>query len=161
MLKYLWYVLRHRWFVFVECCRLGIPWRGIVHDMTKFLPDEFFPYANYFHGPKRKEWRDKTGYYKPTDTGDSAFDFAWLLHQKRNPHHWQWWILPEDCGNIKVLRMPERYILEMVADWHGAGKAQGKPDTVQWYEANKDKMTLHSETRFRIEELLQEAPNGD
>lgn len=25
-LRYLWYVLRHKWFVFVECVRLGIPY---------------------------------------------------------------------------------------------------------------------------------------
>lgn len=27
-LQYLWYVLRHKWFVFVECCSLGIPLQG-------------------------------------------------------------------------------------------------------------------------------------
>jgi hypothetical protein len=28
--KYLRYILRHKWYVFVECCRLGIPWRGAI-----------------------------------------------------------------------------------------------------------------------------------
>src|SRR5664280_1736204 len=99
--KYLWYVVCHRWFVFIECCKLGIPWQGIVHDLSKFRPSEFFPYARHFHGVGAKEWRDKTGYYKPTDTGDSAFDFAWFLHQKRNAHHWQYWIFPSDPGHEK------------------------------------------------------------
>lgn len=78
-LKYLSYILRHKWYVFVECCKRGIYWRGFMHDMSKFLPSQWFPYVNYFYGKKGsdiKEGRDETGYYKPTDTGDKAFDFA-------------------------------------------------------------------------------------
>ena len=110
-LKYCWYVIRHKWFVFIESYKLGIPWLGIIHDWSKFLPSEFLPYANFFYGSDAKQVRDETGYYKPTDTGNSEFDFAWLLHQKRNKHHWQWWILPEDDGCIKVLEIPNRYNL--------------------------------------------------
>ena len=149
-LKYLWYVIRHKWFVFIECCKLGIPWRGFVHDMSKLRPSEFFPYANFFYGKKAKSVRDETGYYKPSDTGDSAFDFAWLLHQKRNDHHWQWWILPTDNGGEKILMMPLKCCKEMLADWRGAGRAQGTPDVVKWYYKNKDKMRLHPITRLWI-----------
>ena len=153
-LKYLRYVFRHKWFVFVNACKFGIPFLGIIHDISKFSPDELIPYANYFYGKNKKNPRDKTGYYKPTDTGDEAFDFAWLLHQKRNKHHWQWWVLPEDDGGLKVLEMPERYRREMLADWRGAGQAQGTPNTKAWYEANKDKMQLGENTRKWIEAHL-------
>jgi len=61
--EYLIYVLRHKWYVFIECCRVGIIWSGLTHDLSKFLPDEFIPYANYFYGNNKKK-RDKTGYYK-------------------------------------------------------------------------------------------------
>lgn len=150
------YVFRHKWFVFVECCRLGILWAGVIHDWSKFLPSEWFPYVRFFYGPKGEpiKRRDSTGYYKPTDTGDAAFDFAWLLHQKRNPHHWQWWVLPEDSGGLKAMPMPDRYRREMLADWRGAGLAQGTPDTVKWYRANAEKMQLHPETRSWVEEQL-------
>lgn len=157
-LGYLSYVLRHKWFVFVECCKLGIPWLGIVHDLSKFRPDEWFPYVDAFYGDgdvRRAAIRcDSTGYYKPTDSGDPAFDFAWLLHQKRNRHHWQWWILPQDEDGLKVLPMPDRYRREMLADWIGAGMAQGKPDTCAWYEKNSTKMQLHPDTRAWIEDWL-------
>ncbi len=153
-LRYLSYVLRHKWFVFVECCKLGIPWRGFWHDWSKFRWDEWKAYANYFYGPQ--PIRDSVGYYKPTNTGDCAFDFAWLLHQKRNRHHWQWWILPEDNGGTKTLKMPHKYIIEMVSDWRGAGKAQGYGDnTLEWYNKNKDKMQLHPDTRAWIESELK------
>lgn len=151
-LKYLCYVLRHKWYVFIECCKLGIPVRGLVHDLSKFRPSEWFPYANYFHKPKQ---RDETGYYKPYDTGDKAFDYAWLLHQKRNKHHWQWWILPNDDGGVEILPMPDEYRKEMLADWRGAGRAQGYGDnTKEWYKVNRNKMQLHPETRAWIEKHL-------
>lgn len=155
-LFYLWYILRHKWFVFRAACRLNIPWLGFWHDMSKFLPSEFIPYAEFFYNPdgSPRQHRDKTGYYKPTDTGDAAFDFAWLLHQKRNRHHWQWWVLPEDCGNVKAIEVPLPYLREMVADWLGAGRAQGTPDVQAWYFANKDKMNLHPDTRKDVEIFL-------
>lgn len=150
-LKYGSYVLRHKWFVFIEALKLGIPWLGIIHDLSKFLPSEWIPYAAFFYGEKPSP-RDNTGYYKPTDTGNQAFDFAWLLHQKRNKHHWQWWILPDDSGGQKTLPMPDKYRREMLADWRGAGRAQGYGDnTPEWYEANKHKMRLHPDTREWIE----------
>ncbi len=41
------YWLRHKWFVFIECCNLGVPlWIAILHDWDKLLSDEWFPYAN-------------------------------------------------------------------------------------------------------------------
>ena len=144
-LKYLSYVIRHRWFVMLACWKEGFFWLGIFHDWSKFLPSEFFPYAEHFYGKNShhkdethtargiKTGRDETGYYKPTDTGDKAFDFAWLLHQKRNKHHWQWWILPEDDGGEIIMLMDYKYLVEMVCDWRGAGRAQGTPDDLAWY----------------------------
>lgn len=161
--KYLRYVLRHKWFVFLECVKMAydmrapmLIWRGVMHDISKFLPSEFFPYSNHFYGEGKsiKSGRDETGYYKPTDTGDAKFDFAWLLHQKRNSHHWQWWVLPKDNGGMKVMKMGVIDILEMVCDWKGAGRAQGTPDTLAWYRKNKDKMMLDDSVRLVVEFLI-------
>lgn len=101
--KYLKYVLKHKWYVFIECCKLGIPLRGLLHDLSKFLPSEFIPYARYFYGnypealtvyEKTYHWKMKT---KAVVKGD--FDLAWLKHQKRNPHHWQYWLLVNDSSS--------------------------------------------------------------
>ena len=149
---YLKYLLRHKWYVFLECIKLGIPFRGLVHDWHKFLPDEWFPYVRYFYNPdgSARQHRDETGYYKPTDTGDKAFDIAWLRHQKRSWHHWQSWVLAEDEGDSRLLEMDRHSLLEMVADWRGAGRAQGTPDTWAWYKAHKDKLQLHPATRALV-----------
>lgn len=164
--KYLKYVLRHKWYVMIECFREGLIWRGLMHDFSKFFPTEFIPYANFFYGEKEsniEKDRNKTDYYNQTDIRDMAFDFAWLLHQKRNRHHWQWWLLPEDGGGVKILEMQEPFFTEMICDWVGAGKAQGhfSPnddryfETIKWYQENGNKMQLHQKTRERIESIFK------
>lgn len=154
--QYLKYVIRHKWYVFGVCYWLGIPWLGLMHDWSKFLPDEWMAYVHHLFLPDGTP--KQRGDYKPTDIGDPAFDFAWLLHQKRNRHHWQWWALLEDGGKLKVLAMPQKYRLEMLADWRGAGMAQGKPDALAWYTENRGKMQLHPETRQWVEMQLGYQP---
>lgn len=152
-LKYLSYLARHKWYVTVECFRVGLYWRGLTHDLSKLLPGEWIPYANYFYGGPPVD--TTKGYYKPTTTGDDEFDFAWLLHQKRNDHHWQWWMLPEDNGGVKIIPMSKEARLEMLCDWIGASKAQGRggiSSVAEWYQENKRKMQLHQKTRTWIEE---------
>jgi hypothetical protein len=146
------YIFKHKFFVMKECFRYGLYWRGVLHDNSKFLPSEFFAYANFFHGDKKIE-KDPIGYFKPTTTDDDKFDFAWLLHQKRNKHHFQWWILP-DGDSIKVFEMPEAYWKEMCCDWIGAGKAQGNTDMLAWYSKNRHKIILHPRTRDAVEKFI-------
>jgi len=151
--KYVSYLVRHKWYVFVECCKLGIPLRGVVHDWSKFFLDEFIPYYYHFY-TEIKTGKDNTGYYKPFATDDPDFDFAWLKHQNRNDHHWQYFILYNDDGSVVSGEMPFAARKEMLADWRGAGRAQGRPDTKAWYTKNRQKMILGKETRKWIEEQL-------
>lgn len=165
-MQYLKYIIIHKWFVLVAGLKIGAPiWRLIVHDLSKFKPSEWQPYANYFYGGPFKKFSgfvqpmgdDCTPYYNSSKEGvDEAFDKAWLLHQHRNPHHWQYWILREDSGAVKYLEMPHCYVLEMVADWLGAGRAiTGKWEADDWYEKNKEKILLGPLTRRCVEaELL-------
>lgn len=161
-LKYLSYVLRHKWFVMLECWKRGLYWRGFVHDLTKFLPCEWNPYVDYFYGKKGDDvtkGRTKDGVYKP-DNRPKAFDYAWLHHQKFNKHHWQYWILIKDQEEPLVLPMPDKYVIEMLCDWRGAGRAQGNVEsdswieTKMWYERNRTNMQLHPFTRDYVEMFL-------
>jgi hypothetical protein len=158
-LRYLHYVVKHRWFVFLACVKMGIIWRGLVHDLSKLSPKEFFPYARMFYGDN-KPIRDSTGYYKPYDTGNEEFEYAWLNHTRHNKHHWQYWVLPFDKDDKserhqKIFDIPEIYVKEMVCDWIGAGKAQkSKHNALEWFEANKEKLAFSSGTYGNIEKLL-------
>lgn len=154
-IAYLRYVLRHKWYVFLECRRLGIPWLGIIHDWSKFRPGEWFPYVHSFYHPdggSRKKG-EATEWYDPTRVSDE-FDRAWLSHWHRNAHHWQHWKLVRDEDEDKLLDMPDKYRREMLADWRGAGRALGKPDTPAWYRKWSHKIRLHTETRRWIEEQI-------
>jgi len=194
--QYLKKLLRHKWFTFLECRKLGIPWRGLVHDWTKFLPDEFRPYARWFYGPQviEDKWLptlrwllEDVGGWDANDiiringgdgthldlhiqqiTADGAvlrrpedkeaFNLGWNAHQKRNKHHWQYWVMIEDDSGImgrKGLPMPDRYRREMLADWRGAGRAYGTPDTRAWYLRHRHQMLLHLETRSWLEWQLE------
>lgn len=147
-LLYLKYVLRHKWYVFLACLEYGLLWRGIKHDWTKFLPVEWFPYAGYDFSKVRTK---PTGYAHQLDPDELEFNIAWNHHQKANDHHWQYWVLLEDEGGTFALPMPDVCRKEMIADWRGAGMAQGKPNTWEWYEVNKGKMQLHPDTRGWVE----------
>jgi hypothetical protein len=157
IIRYLWYVVRHKFWVGLACLRLGFWWEAVFHDWTKLLPDEFFPYASHF-GAGIHKGRDRTGYYKPTDTGDLPFEMAWLRHARRNPHHWQYWALPTEDGE-KLYDVPEYWLRVMVCDWWGAGRAQRtKSNPKEWYAKNKDKIRLSPNSKVRLEALLDEIP---
>jgi len=174
-IAYLKYVLRHKWFVLLAGLKLGIPLLILIfHDWDKFLPDEWFPYARTFYKPDGSNQYEE-GY---------AFAEAWMFHQHRNKHHWQYWlnfgksplsdtnVMVWDRGNASILvdgniyaldgditirePMPEVYAREMLADWHGAGRAiTGEwGGTRDWYLKNKENIKLHPDTRRWIEDQL-------
>lgn len=154
--SYLWYLIRHKWYVFIKCVRHGLWWRGITHDLSKFLPGEFFPYTEHFHGKMKEKAAkdDEGGYCKPEKTKDPVFERAWFMHQKRNQHHWQWWVCITSKGKHVPIPMSHGARLEMVCDWYGAGMAQGYPDILEWYERHKAGMLLHPETLEWVEQNI-------
>jgi len=166
--KYLKYVVRHKFYVAVLLVKEGLYWQAITHDLSKFRWFPFKTYANYFYGPKfsvsdgnyikEVEGNSETGFSKPVTTLDKDFDYAWLLHQKVNLHHWQFWLLMEDSGKVKLIEMPEKYWKEMLCDWYGASIATGKSNfsnykqaTKRWYIAHREVIQLHENTRMSVE----------
>lgn len=160
--QYFKYVARHKWYVFQAGIKIGVPhwyqyplWiiRLLIHDWTKFLPVEWNPYVDYFYGDKKPKLGN-TGYSHKVQAEDIEFNQAWNHHQKANSHHWQYYILNMDNGSVLTLPMSEFDKREMLADWRGAGLAQGKPDTSYWYFVNYNTIQLHSDTRKWIDEKL-------
>lgn len=193
-IRYLWYVLRHKWFVLIGCLKFDVSlWHAIIHDWTKFQPIEWRGYIQQFRASYGKNW------YDTKDT--PLYDIAWQRHWQHNPHHWEYWHVPSkrfiagdyvfciadnapfhgyiievrDNGSYAIntgnrveyfhtwevldliLPMPEQYAREMVADWYGAGNAQGKPDIKAWYDASKHRRFLHPDTEQFVESLLEAA----
>lgn len=132
--RYLAYLQRHRQFVLEEAIKLYIPDRGLTHDLSKFSPEEFGPYADYFYGGHERA-------NVPADV-QYAFDYAWVLR--------------EDDSATKMLMMPEDALRELLADWRGAGRAilGDKADTPAWYAQHRDRILLHPDSRAWIEHAL-------
>lgn len=155
--RYLNYVVRHKWYVMKACFKRGMYWRGIKHDLSKLLPSEWFPYVEYFYGPRYSEAEfdraKRIGIFLPTrQEVTDKFNVAWLKHQHRNDHHWQHWVLTGDGGDVIAMEMPVKCRLEMLSDWDGAGMAiNGRIDTKNWYLRNRDIIKLHPITRSMVE----------
>lgn len=163
-LRYLWYVLKHKYYVFKGGRIFGVGlWQLIVHDWSKFLPSEWTPYVNWFH---RTVNEDQDGFKKADLRED--FEKALNRHFNRNPHHWEYWLLyrgklgewvpQENSGRGVVPQyMPEKYVREMLADWYGAGFAKDGVDNVQnWWYKMKDDIVLHPDSRAILLDILDE-----
>lgn len=145
-LAYLKYVIRHKVYVWQEGRKINVPvYLLFLHDWSKFLPGEWFSYARTFY--------DKSGKKHYSET--VSFTYAWNGHQKRNKHHYQYWMLHFDRGETRALEMPDKYRREMLADWRGASRCtNGCDKVIEWYLKNKENIVLHKETRKWIEEQL-------
>ena len=103
-------VNKHRFLVFKLCCRAGIPWRGFIHDLSKYSIIEFSESVKYYsgnHSPIR-DCKKQNGYSK-----------AWLHHKGRNKHHYEYWYdyaAPEPTPVI-----PYKYAVESICDTLAAG----------------------------------------
>lgn len=114
------------------------------HDKSKWDPEEYQPYDNYFYGNKSYEVVRE-------------FNQAWLRHIHNNPHHWQHWILINDNpdeGEI-ILDMPDNYIIEMICDWWSfSWKTGDLYEIFKWYSERKQYIKLSDTTREKVENIL-------
>jgi len=98
-------VNKHRFKVFKLCCKAGIPFRGLVHDLSKYHPIEFFEGVKYCDRKISpiKVCKKKEGYSK-----------AWLHHKGRNKHHFEYWYDFNTPDKTPII--PYKYVAEMICD---------------------------------------------
>ena len=120
-----------------------------LHDYSKNEPDEYDAYDKYFYGGNRS-------YQVVRD-----FNYAWLRHIHRNPHHWQYWVLQHDDPIADtVLDMPYEYIIEMICDWWSFSWKNGNLGEIfNWYDEHKEHMKLSDKTRKIVESILEQIKN--
>ena len=112
-----------------------------IHDMSKFSANEAFGYA--MHDFKNPHAKSKEGFY-----------LAWHHHKMNNPHHPEYWLNPNSGGALEPLPMPDIYILEMIADWEGAGKTYGS-SIEEWLPKNISRFKFSN--RSRVAEIIRDA----
>ena len=145
MLKACWrnllYIIEHKVNVLVECWREGLFIQGITHDLSKFHPKEFLPYTKKFFLDRNIDSID-----------EMKWKFAWLHHQHKNKHHWEYWVV--DPNQKLALPMPRKYLLEMVCDWRSFSRRWGRKVKLSNISLS-DKMILHPETRDALEMIIK------
>ena len=114
--KHLHMVNKHRFKVFIHCCKCGLFWRGLVHDLSKYSFTEFWEGVKYYNGKHSpiEECRKKEGFSK-----------AWLHHKGRNKHHIEYWY---DSDLTVQPLIPYKYAVECVCDKLSAAKCYNKSD---------------------------------
>lgn len=115
------------------------------HDASKTEPDEYEAYDRYFYGGNRS--------YQVVQ----EFNYAWINHIHRNPHHWQHWVLIHDDPDEAetIMDMPYNYILEMICDWWAFSWNNGDLNEIfGWYDKHKDYMKLSDNTRMIVDDIL-------
>lgn len=144
-------IIKHKWVVFKFSIKAGIPIRGLLHDLSKFSPIEFFESSKYYQGGKRSPI--------PFAKKDLGYSKAWLHHKGRNKHHLEYWY-DEDLEEQPII--PFKYCLEMICDKLAASKVyMGKDWTKEselnyWLEREKKQIEGNEKIKAFLEETFRE-----
>lgn len=144
-------VIRHRHKVFIHCCKAGIPWRGLMHDLSKFSLTEFVPGVKFFLGTRSPNEAERAEF---------GFSSAWMHHKGRNRHHFEYWTDYNPATKVvSPVRMPVKFVKEMFCDRVAASKIyQGKNYTrhqpLDYFMRGKARRCIHPETSELLEEWL-------
>ena len=146
VVKHFILITEHRWVVFKLCCKIGLPWRGLVHDLSKYSPTEFWESVRYYEGNRSPIVSTKQ---------DKGYSEAWLHHKGRNKHHSEYWIdmnAPE-----KTPVMPYVYTAEMICDKLSAGivyqgKNWNKGYPLEYWKKEREKIFINE----KVKEMLTE-----
>lgn len=144
----------HKWYVALACFRSGLILQGILHDLSKYSPIEFWASAKYFQGNKSPINAEKVA---------RGYSIAWQHHKGHNSHHWEYWTDIEK-GQLICVRIPPKYLAEMICDWIGAGKAYNKGKwTIEtyrtWYANNRDNMIMHTSSKAYLDMVYENSTN--
>lgn len=143
-------ITKHRNKVISHCAKAGILRRGLLHDLSKYLPAEFIAGAKFY-----------AGQHSPNDSQRKAYGYsaAWMHHKGRNRHHFEYWTdyNPQTHKSAPV-KMPLVYVIEMFCDRIAASKIyQGEAYTdqkpLEYFKWRKDYMEIHPETLALLEKL--------
>ena len=141
-------VTKHRWWVCYYCFKAGIPWQGLVHDLSKFSPTEFWESVKYYQG-----FRSPIDYCKEIN----GWSKAWMHHKGRNKHHTDYWV--DLSAPDKTPIIPYQYVAEMLCDKLAAGMVYKGKDWTKEYELDywlneRDKTLVNDQVEALITEFL-------
>ena len=144
-------ITHHRWKVRSHCFRVGLYWRGLTHDLSKYSPTEFFAGVRYYQGNRSPNTAEREA---------NGYSLAWMHHKGRNRPHFEYWTdLSPKTRTYEPVDMPVRYLCEMVADriaacktYQGAAYTDASP--LQYLDRANESRLVHPQTMKRLRFLL-------
>ena len=147
-------ITHHKVLVAKGCFKVGLYKQGLLHDMSKYSPTEFWRSAKYYQG-----------YRSPNDQErlENGVSLSWLHHKGRNRHHFEYWIdyclRPDGSVYMGGCKMPKRYVAEMFCDRIAACRVyQGEKYTdaspYDYYQGSKGHILINQETSDLLDRWL-------
>jgi len=144
-------ITKHRHAVIKNCFKAGIVWQGLLHDLSKYSPEEFFKGVKYYQGNRSPHEGEREAY---------GFSYGWMHHKGRNKHHFEYWTDYDPVTRLmSPVKMPLKYVKEMFCDRVAASKIYMKENyhdgsALEYFLRAKGKRIIHPETSDLIERLL-------
>lgn len=148
-------VCSHRHKVLVHCIKAGIIWRGLLHDLSKFSPEEFIPSACHYQGNRSPNEGEREDY---------GCSMAWMHHKGRNKHHFEYWrdLDPDTSKRPREyipVKMPLVYVIEMFCDRIAASKVYKGKDfdptaPAKYFSSGSAAKKMHPDTARLLGQLL-------
>lgn len=144
-------ITRHRHTVIRHCIKAGIFWQGLMHDLSKYSPSEFFVGVKYYQGNRSPNEAEREAY---------GYSIAWMHHKGRNRHHFEYWTdYNPKTKVIEPVEMPLKYVKEMFCDRVAASKIyMGDKYTdsapLEYFMRSKNRRVINKETSDLLEKLL-------
>ena len=150
--RHFYTITQHKFLVMRYCFQVGLYRQGLLHDLSKYSPEEFWTGMRFYQGTRSPNAAERELF---------GFSKAWLHHKGRNKHHFEYWIdvsVNKEAGLVGN-RRPMLFVIEMVMDRIAACRVyKGKEytDSAPWeyYEKTRQFITIHPETRALLERLL-------
>lgn len=147
-------VTYHKYLVAKSCFQVGLYRQGLLHDLSKYSPTEFIAGVRYYQGTRSPNNAEREA---------NGYSAAWMHHQGRNRHHYEYWVdysLEGRHGVREPVPMPDRYIAEMIMDRIAAckvyqGSAYTDASPLEYYNKGTLRAPMHPETREKLERMLK------
>ncbi len=142
----------HRWLVLQHCFQVGMIWRGLVHDLSKYSWTEFRVGVAYYQDGVRSP--------NAAEREAEGYSTAWIHHKGRNKHHFEYWTdLNLKTRVYEPVPMPTKYLVEMVMDRIAACKVYKGGDyhdgsALEYLNKARETASLHPDTLKKLRFLL-------
>ncbi len=140
-------ITKHRWKVRKYCFKVGLYWQGLMHDMSKYSPTEFWAGVKYYQGTRSPNTQEREL---------NGYSLAWMHHKGRNKHHFEYWSdIDLKTKTYAPVQMPKKYFVEMVMDRIAAckiyhGKAYTDGDALEYLQKSleaRESSCMHPKTK--------------